>query len=111
MGVDNVKTAMGTWRRLDDRAWRLLVHMAMVSMDQPTRDQPARRCWVGWETMSLWLGYDLPPAEATDTASVNGRNTAKVGTRLVVRRLRDAGAIKVVRGPGPGRKTEYELLL
>ena len=111
MGIDNVKAAIIWRRQLDGRARVLLQHMAMVSLDHPKQDQAARRYWEGWPSMALVLGYDVPPDDATDTASVRARETARIGTRKVVRRLREAGAIKVVRQPAPHRSTEYELLL
>jgi hypothetical protein len=111
MGIDNVKAAMFAYRHLDPRAQLLLQHMAMVSMDHPKQDKEARRYYCHWTTMALVLGYRVPPQEATDTASVRARETARTGTRKVIRRLKAAKAIKVVRAEAPQRSTEYELML
>jgi hypothetical protein len=110
MGRANAVTAMVTWRALDSMPMRLLVHMALMSLDPPGSDE-IDPClyFAGWETQALALGMDVPPAAATDTWSVERR---RVIQRAVARHreiLAVAGAISRVKHSAPGRPAAWRV--
>jgi hypothetical protein len=76
--------------KLDDRAMRLLVWMALVSLDEPGNpmlDYEPCRYWQGWEAQAEALGYRVPPAGDKSRRDVY-RSLQRVRARLV-----KAGAI------------------
>lgn len=94
VGYTNATTAYMLYRhKLDDRALRLLLWMALVSLDPPGNPmigyEPCHY-WQGWEAQADALGYEVPPRGDKRRTSVY-RNLQKVRARLI-----EAGAIEVV---------------
>jgi hypothetical protein len=110
VGAGNVALVYANWGRLPDQDHRLLVHMALVSLDRDKPDQPARMYFAGWRSMALALGRDLSDAPE----GPEGVKVAKAAEKAVgrcVARLVKAGAIKPVRGNvGFGVRQEYALV-
>jgi hypothetical protein len=77
--------------KLDDRAMRLLVWMALVSLDPPGNPmlgyEPCHY-WQGWEAQAEALGYVVPPRGDKSRPNVY-RALQRVRGRLV-----EAGAIE-----------------
>jgi len=92
VGYTNVQLAyLRFGSKLDDRALRLLVWMALVSLDPPGNPMMERepcQYWEGWEAQAQALGYDVPPRGDKRRSSVY-RQVQKARARLV-----EAGAIE-----------------
>lgn len=111
MGAGNVTAALVYWSDLDDQPMRLLVHMAVVALDEPRHGSEARRYFGGRRAMAEALFGPLPSDEATDTYSVQRLAAVYRRTTRIVAQLIKVGAIKVARREGRGRSREYALLL
>jgi len=96
MGASNVAAVYTHWRKLPDRAFRLLTYMALVSMD---RDMPPRY-FGGVDPLVEALGRDLPATHA-DRVAVSGALT----------QLARVGAVSRATTPARGRRAEYALHL
>ncbi len=112
MGASNVKLVYAQWGHLADRPFRLLVHMALVTLDDDRDGRPARRYWQGREALAGALGRSLPsPDDTTDDARAR-RAAAFEAVRSALKSLVDAGA--VARGDSvarSGHRAEYVLHL
>ena len=62
MGVELVKTVSALHGDLSGRAFKVLVRMALVSLDRPNdAGRPARLYFGGWEPLAQSLGWVVPP--------------------------------------------------
>lgn len=104
MGAGNVKLAYARWPDLPDLPFRLLVYMAVVSMDEDA--QPS--FWGGWESLALAGGRLVPPA-CDDKEVVKVRRAALKAVNGAIGKLLDRGAIVVKTAAAPGRNTTYVL--
>lgn len=119
MGATNVRTAFTIWAAagLNHRTFRLLTYMALVSLDEARDDTPARRYWGGTTDLALAIGYTVPERPHDDDRSpdaVAARRAIKKAHDAVdtcLGELREAGAVRLVRKPSPGRTAAYELVL
>jgi hypothetical protein len=83
---------------------RLLVHMALRSFDPPgTAQVDPCLYFYGWEDQAIALGYALPSAEATDTYSVERRQSVHRQVKRIRTQLVRAGAIELLKLGSPGR--------
>lgn len=104
MGAGNVKLAYAHWADLPDKAFRVLVYMALVSRDQ---DDPPT-FYAGREALALALGRIV--REASDETAAE-RNAAFKAVREVTRVLVRRGTVRVLKPAAPGRNTVYALNL
>jgi hypothetical protein len=113
MGSDNVRTVFARWGHLPDPSFRVLLFMALVSMDN---DDPPWFC-LGQEALALALGRMIPEKPATSDTSKRAeeyRKARDADFRAVKRALTPLFRDKVVetlRSPGPGVKAVYGLHL
>jgi hypothetical protein len=104
MGARNVSACFVMYSDLPHRAFRLLVHMALTSLDDEGQDgRSARRYYGGRDAMVAALGFDVTSAEGLDS----GRRAA----RRVLVELEQAGAICDRTTGANGRRAEYQLAL
>jgi hypothetical protein len=96
MGASNVAAVFIYWRRLPHAPFRLLVYMALVSMDA---DDPPKY-WGGWQALAEALGRKMPATHADRVAVTTALTT-----------LRQEGAISRAVNPARGRRAEYLLHL
>jgi hypothetical protein len=113
MGIENVKLVYACWTHLPDRAFRLLVFMAMVSMDNgkpPT-------FWGGREQLSFALGRMTPEEPAPTDRSVRAETYRKAraadfqAVKVALAALTKAGVAVLENRPQPGRNAIYTLHL
>lgn len=101
---------------LPHAAMRLLVYMALSTLDEPGEDgRPARVSWLGREALAGALGFDVPAEpepwqdgpEADRVRAV--RHSAFTMLKRQIKVLTDAGAIERARAGGRNRTAEYVL--
>lgn len=110
MGFDNVKITMGMYQHLNHGPYRLLIHMAAKSLDNPSKAGiPARLYFGTWELQAINMGFTVPPAAATDTYSVETRIRARQRVWQSRTVLVQASAIKVLSLPSKGHPGHYLL--
>lgn len=115
MGAGNVAVVYSRWsRHVPDRAFRLLVFMALQSLD---KDRPPRY-WGGREILAeLALGRPLPAEPDAEDASPEAaaarraRNAAFVAVRAGIADLTRVGVVRIVSRGAFGRRSEYALEL
>jgi len=113
MGLGNVKLAYARWVHLPDRSFRLLVFMALVSMDEDTPPQ----YWGGREKLAYALGRRTPDEPArTDSSmrAIESRKTRAADFQAVkesMRPLTNTGAVILETPATQGRNAVYSLAL
>ena len=114
MGAGNAIVVATLWSQyLNDRPFRALVYMALVSLD----DAADPRYWAGWQQLAHACGSPAPRDCETGTAHTDGQRECKecAASQRVVRRavagLVTAGAVTLVRRPRKGVNAEYSLRL
>ena len=102
MGYQNLTVVMASWTHLGHAEYRLLMHMAWVSLDPPGNPMLGYApClyWAGTATQAMGLGYD--PA---------GKDVCRA-VRRVRAGLVSAGVITPERVSARGRSTTWHLRL
>ncbi|MFC5182831.1 hypothetical protein [Actinomadura harenae] len=107
MGIRNVKAVFDNWRQLPDGPFRLLVYMAIRSMDDD--DPPVY--FAGRDELVMAIGRELPDMSETDAASDRARAASYEAVKRAVRTLKADAAITVIRRGGAGRNATYALHL
>lgn len=113
MGIENVKLVYGQWTHLPDRAFRLLVFMAMVSMDN---DRPPT-FWGGREQLAYALGRMTPDEPAPTDMSARAESYRKAraadfqAVKVALNALTKAGVAVLENRPRPGKNAIYSLHL
>lgn len=111
MGSRNVTAALMYWPDLDPWARVLLVHMAVIALDNDRNGRPARLYYGGRRAMAEALYGRLPAESATDYESVMMLRNRYSTTSRTLHRLVDAGAVKLARTHSPGHSREWLLVL
>jgi len=114
VGAGNAIVVTTLWSQyLNDRPFRALVYMALVSLD----DAADPRYWAGWQPLAHACGSPAPRDCETGTAHTDGERECKecAASQRVVRRavagLVAAGAVTLIRRPRKGVNAEYSLRL
>lgn len=113
MGSANVRAVFASWSFLDDKAFRLLAFMALITMD----DDADMLYWGGREMLCAALGRMTPaaPAEADSSARAeSARATREADFQAVkrgIRQLVKSGAVVLHKGEAIGRPAVYKLCL
>jgi hypothetical protein len=113
MGAGSVALVYARWAHLPDRPFRLLVYMALVTLD----DDDPPRYWAGRELLAAALGRIVPgepdPADKTPRAEEFRRMRAAdfQAVKNALRPLFNAGVVVVDATPGPRRNAVYRLTL
>jgi len=107
VGAGNVKLVYARWYQLPDLPFRVLVYMALRSMDT---DKPPLY-WGGWEELALAAGRLVPDRDDDDKEVIRVRRAAAKSVDSVTSTLVARGAIRVRKGAAPGRNARYELTL
>jgi len=113
MGSGNVGMVYARWGHLPDRPFRLLVFMALVSMDE---DEPPM-FYKGREAMGVALGRLIPPAPAPTDLSERAEQFRKErradfeAVKNALRQLTKVGVVVCERESGPGQVAVYSLRL
>lgn len=100
MGANLVSQVLANWTHLSDRAFRVLVRMALTALDSPTAKQPAAIYHGGRELLALTL-RSQGGSERTRNRSV----------AEAVAELTEAGAIEHLATGWAGQKAVYRLTL
>lgn len=104
MGRANAVGVMAQWADLDHGPMRLLVHMALVSLDPPGNGEFGPCLYfAGWDLAALALGYSPPSALASDTFSVRRRDNVYRDVKRMRAPLVSLGAIRLMKPSAPGR--------
>lgn len=101
MGAALVAKVLMSWSDLNDRAFRVLVRMALTALDKPTEDQEEGVYFGGEDLLIKTLR-----CERGGTAE-----TKRATARRAVRDLVAAGAIRRRRLGGRGKNAEFKLTL
>jgi len=107
VGATNALAAYARWHDLPDLPHRVLVYMALRTMDA---DDPPLY-WAGWEELAVAAGRMIPDHDPHDKAVTKERRAALKSVSAVLRILRDRGAVRLATRPAPGRRAEYALNL
>lgn len=105
MGAGNVKLAYGRWADLPHAPFRVLVFMAVMSLD---KDDPPL-FWAGRDVLAMALGRMVPDEDDDETA--RERDTTFRLVRKATTVLAKHGAISVKTRAAPGRNAVYALHL
>ena len=110
MGAGNVKAVYAQWRQLPHAPFRLLAYMAVVSLDAPDGNIPARLFFAGREAMAVALG-SMPPPENPDDPAVMRERRAAFGRRSdrALKELVETGAVRRVKAAGHYSNAHYAL--
>lgn len=104
-----MKAVYAQWRRLSHAPFRLLAYMAVVSLDSPDGNIPARLFFAGREAMAVALGSMPPPENPDDPAVVRERRAAFGRVDRALKELVDEGAVKRVKAAGHFSNAHYAL--
>lgn len=114
MGIQNIQTVYARWGALDGAPFRLLVFMAMVTMD----DEDIPRYFATRDVLiRMGLGKSHPDEPAKfdhsrqaddDRRRIRANEQA---LKVALAALKKAGALSVLRPAAPGRSAEYGLLI
>lgn len=100
MGANLVTQVLAHWTHLSDRAFRVLVRMAVTALDRPTLEAPANTYFAGRELLAMSLRGDGGSEKS------RYRTVARVVAELV-----EAGAIVRIDGGRTGHNAVYRLTL
>lgn len=100
MGASLVARVLTSWTHVSDRAFRVLVRMALTALDKPTEDTPADHYFAGRELLAMALRSD------GGTEQSRFRVVARVVAELV-----EAGAIERTDSGRTGHNAVYRLTL
>src|SRR4029077_265190 len=104
MGRANASAVMVEWRHIEHAPMRLLVHMALMSLDPPGNgEMDPCLYFMGWEMQALALGFNPPSATATDTFSVARRGSIHRTVRRHRSILVAEQALTLLKTSAPGR--------
>lgn len=109
MGAGNVKAVYAQWRQLPHAPFRLLAYMAVVSLDSPDGNIPARLFFAGREAMAVALGSMPPPENPDDPAVVRERRAAFGRVDRALKELVEKGAVERVKQAGHFSNAHYAL--
>lgn len=107
MGAGNVKLVFARWADLPHGPFRVLVYMALRSMDD---DKPPM-FWGGREDLALAIGRIVPDEDTSNAEVTAARNAAFKAARDATTLLTKCGAISEVKGAAPGRRRTFMLNL
>ena len=108
MGAGNVAQVLTNWSsRLNDRPFRALVQMAVVSMDE---DDPPRY-WGGWAKLAEACGSPVPSGCVSGCRGCEKCSSQRKVVTRAVSALLASGAIVQIEKSGPRRQACYELRL
>lgn len=100
MGASLVAQVLARWTHVSDRAFRVLVRMAVTALDKPKDGKPANIYHGGRELLAMAL--------RTDGGSADTRYRA---VKRAVAELSEAGAIQHIQSGWAGRNAVYRLTL
>jgi hypothetical protein len=100
MGAHLVSQALARWTHVSDRAFRVLIRMAVTALDNPSKGRPAAVYLGGRDLLAMTL--------RTEKSTPRTRNRA---VQRALAELSEAGAIKHVRGGWAGQNAVYRLTL
>lgn len=105
MGAGNVKAVFARWGDLPHAPFRVLVYMALRSMDDGT--PPV--FYAGRTELAVALGRQVPTGN--DTESKRERRTVYGAVKDATKVLKTRGAVTVIQDAGPGSPARYALNL
>ncbi|MDK1346182.1 hypothetical protein QNO09_23300 [Streptomyces sp. 378] len=104
-----MKAVYAEWKELPHAPFRLLAYMAVVSLDAPDGDIPARRFFAGREAMAVALGSMPPPEDLDDPVVVRERRAAFGRVDRALKVLIEEGAVTRVKAAGHFSNAHYAL--
>lgn len=107
MGAKNVGQVFTQWGHLPGTPFRLLVYMALRSLDADALP----RYWGGRDDLARALGRELPPDTDDSPAAERQRTAAYKAVKVAVRQLVDCKAIAPLRRAYSGQRQEWALAL
>jgi hypothetical protein len=99
MGASLVVQVLASWSHLSDRAFRVLVRMAVTALDKPQNGQPANIYRAGRDLLAMTL------------RSEGSAETRYRAVKRAVAELTEAGAIEHVKTGWAGQNAVYRLTL
>jgi hypothetical protein len=100
MGAELVSLALAHWTHVSDRAFRVLMRMALTAMDKPAKGRPAAVYHGGRELLAMTLRSDKGTAETRYRA-----------VKRALAELADEGAIQHLQTGWAGQRAVYRLTL
>lgn len=100
MGANLVMQVFASWTHLSDRAFRVLVRMAVTALDNPNKGQPAGIYHGGRDLLAMSLRSDKGSADTRYRA-----------VKRAVAELTEAGAIEHLKTGWAGQNAVYRLTL
>lgn len=105
MGVNLVSAVVVNHAGLSNRAFRVLVRMALSALDKTNeRGQPPGLYWGGWEVLALSLGRQ-------DLETPSARRLAQETVRRAIQELVAAGLVTPLHVAQRGTRQTYQLNL
>lgn len=100
MGAELVSLALAHWTHVSDRAFRVLMRMALTAMDKPAQGRPAAVYHGGRELLAMTLRSDKGTAE-----------TRYRSVKRALSELAEEGAIQHLQTGWAGQRAVYRLTL
>ena len=113
MGSQLVREVSEHWGHLPAGPYKLLVRMAVYSLDSSTDPQkPAGHYWRGWAHLAIALGRKPPEDSDQRPTAIADRKWMKDEVRRHTNVLVDKGAVvRAVDNPGKGTRQVWKLTL
>lgn len=100
MGANLVAQALTHWTHVSDRAFRVLIRMALTALDNPSKGRPAATYMGGRDLLAMSLRGDTGTPETRYRA-----------VKRALAELTEAGAIKHLQAGWAGQNAVYRLTL
>lgn len=110
MGSTLARAVSDNWGHLPAGPYKVLMRMALRSLDTPNGDRPAATYWHGWIDLAQSLDRKLPDTEDMSPEATRKRKTIRDEISRHCTTLQRLGAVeRLVDSPGRGTRQVWKL--
>lgn len=110
MGSTLARVVSDNWGHLPAGPYKVLMRMAIRSLDTPNGDKPAAHYWHGWTDLAAALNRKLPDPEDMSPEAARKRKTIRDEISRHCTTLDRLGAVeRLVDSPGRGTRQVWKL--